>query len=185
MLESFKKAQAEGSNNIENLRSEQLRLIYIQLQDFMKELNGRYPGVLVNNTYKNLLKDIQSVLSKVSNKKDASFAGTDNDSMRVLLNKMQEKRELGNVKEVRIERNSDFKERSHFIKPVTEMELKEGDGFDSLVDKFLSTKPVEEQPKSIKITSSGFDLREAVTPTEDLSEIMKAFDFFGGDDEEE
>ena len=185
MLESFKKAQAEGSNNIENLRSEQLRLIYIQLQDFMKELNGRYPGVLVNNTYKNLLKDIQSVLSKVSNKKDASFAGTDNDSMRVLLNKMQEKRELGNVKEVRIERNSDFKERSHFIKPVTEMELKDGDGFDSLVDKFLSTKPVEEQPKSIKITSSGFDLREAVTPTEDLSEIMKAFDFFGGDDGEE
>ena len=68
MLESFKKQQAEGNNNIENLRSEQLRLIYIQLQDFMQELNSRYPGVLVNNTYKKILRDIQSILTKVSKK---------------------------------------------------------------------------------------------------------------------
>ena len=184
MLESFKKQQAEGNNNIENLRSEQLRLIYIQLQDFMQELNSRYPGVLVNNTYKKILRDIQSILTKVA-KKEAAITGTGNDSMRVLLNKRQEKRELSSSKEVKIERNSDFKERTHFIKPVTEMVLKEGDGFDSLVDKFLASQPVEQQPKSMKITSSGFDLKEAVTPTEDLSEIMKAFDFFGGDDEEE
>ncbi|MBE7073734.1 MAG: hypothetical protein E7379_01400 [Clostridiales bacterium] len=179
MLESFKRVQVEGSNNIENLRGEQLRIIYHQFQDFMQELNGRYPGVLVNNSYKKLMRDIESVLSKGAIKN----AGVDNDPMRALLIKMQEKRESGSIREIKIERSPDAKERSRFIRPVTEMELKEGDGFDSLVDKFLASEPVEQKQKSIKQTS-GFDLREAVTPTEDLNEIMKAFDFFGGDDED-
>ena len=181
MLESFKKVQVEGSSNIDNLRGEQLRIIYRQFQDFMQELNGRYPGVLVNNAYKKLMRDIESVLSRGSIKN----AGVDNDPMRALLSKMQEKRESGSVKEIKIERSPEMKDRGHFIKPVTEMELKEGDGFDSLVDKFLASEPTVQKQKSIKPKESGFDLREAVTPTEDLNEIMKAFDFFNGDDEDE
>ncbi|MBQ8908984.1 MAG: hypothetical protein IJY90_01680 [Clostridia bacterium] len=184
MLESFKKVHVEGSSNIDILRGKQLKLIYLQLQEFMQELNIRYPGVLVNKAYKKITNDIQSVLLKVS-KKDNTYAGTDNDTMRILLNKMQAKRESGNVKEVRIERSGEFKQHPSFIKPVTEMQLSDGDGYDNLVDKFLASKPAEEQPKAMPITSNGFDLREAVTPTEDLSEIMKAFDFFGGNDEDE
>lgn len=184
VFESFKKMQLEGNNNIEMLRGEQLRLIYIQIQEFMRELNNKYPGVLVNSTYKKLVADIQTVLTKNEARTEQTIAGTENDSMRILLSKMQEKRVQENPKEIRIERTNDFRERTIQIKPVTEMELKAGDGYDNLVDKFLASKPDEEQPKAMPITSNGFDLKEAVTPKDDLSEIMKAFDFFNNDDEE-
>ena len=116
-------------------------------------------------------------------KKDQS-ATTDNDSMRILLSKMQEKRgSEAPVREVRIERNYDSKERSIFLKPVTEMKLGADDDYENLVDKFLASKPIDEQPKAMPIVSNGFDLKEAVTPKDDLSEIMKAFDFYNDDDE--
>ena len=65
-----------------------------------------------------------------------------------------------------------------------EMELEDNDDYDNLVDKFLNSQPPEEQPKSLKIQSSGFDLKEAINPKQDLSEIMKAFDFYSTDEEE-
>ena len=182
MYDSFKKMQAEGNNNIETLRVEQVKLIYIQMQDFMQDLSAKYPGILTNASYKKMLSDIQGIMSKID-KKDASFAWTDNDSMRVLLNKMQEKRIHEMAKEIKIER-TDSKDRQIQLKPLTKMHLDEGDGFDNLVDKFLAEKPVEKEQRTMTFTSNGFDLKEAVTPKDDLSEIMKAFDFFGGDDED-
>ena len=68
----------------------------------------------------------------------------------------------------------------NLIKPVTEMKLDEEDQYDNLVDKFLGTRP-EENERTMSIQSSGFDLKEAISPTQSLEEIMKAFDFYGGD----
>jgi hypothetical protein len=62
------------------------------------------------------------------------------------------------------------------------MQLEKNDKYDTLVEKFLNSKPPEEQPKALKIQSSGFDLKEAISPKDDLSEIMKAFDFYKNDD---
>ena len=114
--------------------------------------------------------------------------GTQNDPMRLLLSKMNEKKvqeecpreiKIERVERVdRIERNY---ERPSQIKPVTEMQLEENDNYDNLVDKFLNTAPVEEDPKVAKIQSNGFDLKEAINPKDDLSEIMKAFDFYSDD----
>ena len=39
MLDSFRKIQAQGSSNIDILRIEQLRIIYLQILDLMKELS--------------------------------------------------------------------------------------------------------------------------------------------------
>lgn len=179
LIESLKKFQQE--DNVEFLRVEQLRLIYIQVQDLMQQLNSKYPGVLLNAGYKKLLEDIEEVVSKST--KREQIAGTGNDSMRFLLSKMQEKRGMEQVKEIRVERNYDFKDKVK-IKPVTEMHLDKDDKYDNLVDKFLASKPIDEQPKAMPIVSSGFDLKEAVTPKEDLSEIMKAFDFFNEDNDD-
>lgn len=185
VLESYKKAQAEGTRNIEVLRGEQLRMVYLQLQTFMQDLNTRVPGVLLNSNYKKLISDIEIILYNAENKKeDLVGAGTDNDSMRILLNKMQGKKTQEPVKEVKIERNSTYINKPSQIKPVTQMQLNEDDDYDNLVDKFLNSEPPEEQPKSLKIQSSGFDLKEAINPKQDLSEIMKAFDFYSGDDED-
>ncbi len=179
-LESFKKQQNEGTRNIELLRGEQLRMIYLNLQSFLQDMNKRYPGILLSASYKKIVGDIEAVLAKNDAKRDEIIEiGTENDPMRLLLLKMQDKRTLASPKEVKVERAV---ERPSQIKPVCEMELNEGDKYDSLVDKFLSTRP--EEPRVNTIQSSGFDLKEAVSPTQDLSEIMKAFDFYNPDDED-
>lgn len=182
-LESFKKQQNEGTRNIELLRGEQLRVIYLNLQAFLQEMNAKYPGILLSSSYKKLVGDIETILAKNEAKKEEIIGiGTDNDPMRLLLLKMQDKRNIASAtkepREVRIERNA---ERPSQIKPVCEMKLDEDDRYDSLVDKFLSTRP--EEPKVNMIQSSGFDLKEAISPTQDLSEIMKAFDFYNPDED--
>lgn len=182
-LESYKKEEAEGNRNIEILRGEQLRMVYSNLRNFLEELNSRYPGILLNNNYKKLSVDIESILNKTEAKKSEVIStGTENDPMRVLLSKMQDKKQQENPKEVKIMRSQFEKNKPNFIRPVCEQELKENneDGleYDNLVDKFLNTKPAEDFQQTNKAKTSGFDIKEAVSPTEDLSEIMKAFDFF-------
>lgn len=190
-LESFKRFQAEGSRNIEVLRGEQLRVVYVQMQNLFEQLNNQFPGLLLNSSYKKLIEDVENILSKIEAKKEEIVnTGTENDPMRILLNKMKEKK-VSQPREIKIERN-DFKDFRNDInsiehapsqiKPVCDLQLKEGDEYDNLVDKFLNTQPAEEQPKSLKIQSNGFDLKEAVNPKDDLSEIMKAFDFYTDDE---
>ena len=183
MLESFKKFQAEGNRNIEVLRAEQLKMVYVQLVDFLEKLNEKDPGLLLNSNYRRLIEEIEGILQSTrSNMAESVGAGTENDPMRALLNKMKDKRVQETPREVKIERAG---EKSVFLKPVTQMKLDENDNYDNLVDKFLDTKPPEEQPRAMKIQSSGFDLKEAINPKDDLSEIMKAFDFYGGGEEEQ
>lgn len=185
MLQTFKDLQAEGNRNIEILRGEQLKSIYLRLEKFLLSLSQNYPELIVNKSYKNLVFDIESIIENSDSRKEEGLvgAGSENDSMRILLNKMREKRvQDSSPREIRIERNSD---RMHNIKPVVEMQLSENDGYDTLVEKFLNTQPTEKQERTMKIQSSGFDLKEAINPKDDLSEIMKAFDFYGGNDEED
>ena len=176
VLESYKKFQDEGAKNLENLRGEQFKLVYQHILAFFEELKNKYPGVEHNNSYKQLLKDISKILNQ-DKKSDivSTNSVSDNDSMRILLSKMQQykKDKPESAREVHIERSG-----KNMIKPVTEMELNENDKFDTLADKFLSTRP-EESERTMKIQSSGFDLKEAISPTQSLEEIMKAFDFFG------
>lgn len=184
VLESYKKEEAEGNRNLEILRGEQLRMIYQNLQEFLEEINARYPGILLNSTYKKLIIDIETVLNKTDARKSEIIStGTENDPMRILLSKMQDKKQQESPKEIKIERANFDKDKTSLIKPVCDMEMQsddENNDYDNLVDKFLNTKPTEEQPlKQHKLQqTNGFDFMEAVNPHEDLNEIMKAFDFF-------
>lgn len=179
-LESYKKFQDEGNKNLENLRGEQFKLVYQHILNFFEELKSIYPGIEHNHSYKELLEDISKILNQ-NRQTQTSQKNTvsENDSMRMLLNKMQQyKREqTGIVREVHIERAG-----KNLIKPVTDMSLNDEDKFDTLADKFLSTRP-EENERTMKIQSSGFDLKEAISPTQSLAEIMKAFDFYNSDDD--
>ena len=183
ILDTFKKLQSEGSKNIEILRVEQLRVVYNHLLSFLQELNDKIPGTLLCGSYKKISKEIESILKAADSKREENYSRTENDPMRVLLSKMQDKK-VDSPKEIRIERTDINRDKGSLIKPVTEMKLEEGDKYDNLVDKFLDSKPPEEETRSIKIQSSGFDLKEAINPKDDLSEIMKAFDFYSGNDED-
>lgn len=179
-LQSFKKLQTEGNHNIEILRGEQLRMIYLNMQALMQELNLKYPGILLNSSYKKLINEIDNILSQSASRKDEVIAGTQNDAMRILLSKMQDKRTQEPPREVKIERVVD---RPTQIKPVCDMKLGKDDKYDNLVDKFLDTRPENED--KVPFQSTAFDLKEAITPTDDLSEIMKAFDFYNNNDDED
>ena len=95
-LDSFQKMQSEGNRNIDLLRIEQIKLIYLRLQDFLIDLNAKHPGILVNNSYKRLMADIENVISSSSDSSTLK-TGTENDSMRILLSKMKEKKNLLNL----------------------------------------------------------------------------------------
>ena len=178
-LDMFKKYQEEGNRNIDALRLEQLKMIK---QEFL--------------ALAKVILDMNTILENQIDGVMTSPTKTDNDPMRMLLNKIRGTRraeqprdvELLREKEtqpreVRITRNNPFDSKSQ-IKPVTNMTLEEGDNYATLVDKFLSTRPEgdDEKVNGMEIQSNGFDLKEAVMPKDDLAEIMKAFDFFGGND---
>lgn len=181
VLESYKKFQDEGNKNLEKLRSEQFKMVYQHILNFFDELKSKYPGIEHNDSYKQLLHDISKILNQ--NKKSETVDQkhlSENDSMRILLSKMEKYKKGNAVKEVHLQRSG-----KNLIKPVTDMRLDEKDRYDNLVDKFLGTRP-DENENNMKIQSSGFDIKEAISPTQSLEEIMKAFDFYndGADGED-
>src|SRR5574344_571181 len=70
------------------------------------------------------------------------------------------------------------------IRPITNMQMGSDEKYENLVDKFLSSddKGCESSAYSKilleKKKNDQFNLKEAVTPTEDLDEIMKSFSFY-------
>ena len=177
-LEAFRNFQEEGTSNIKTLHYEQIRMINEELHVLFKEICMQFPGIQSLDTFNGIFNDLEHILSQAQTPTHiTSLTQTDNDSMRILLNKMQGyRREQESPKEVRIVRVEDLPRRNQ-IKPIYDGKLEEGDSYATLADKFLSTKP-EENARSLKPQESGFDLKEAINPKDDLAEIMKAFDFF-------
>ena len=74
------------------------------------------------------------------------------------------------------------------IKPISNITLNKGDNYENLVDKFLTSDDDEYQDSAYskilleKQKNDDFDLKEAVTPTEDLDEIMRSFSFYPEND---
>ncbi len=182
-LDAFRRYQDEGSKNITALRREQLNMIYQEFLLVIKELSLQYRGIESNSSLMKVKEALNTIVNNIEIESEdlTSKANTENDSMRMLLNKMQGyKKSQDNPREVKISRAD---ERKNQIRPVTDLQLEEGDDYSTLADKFLATAP-QENKKTENQQSSGFDLREAINPKDDLAEIMKAFDFYNGDDNE-
>lgn len=143
VFEKAKKFQEEGSKTYYKLVMDKLELL-------IKELNLKFPELKKNVQFTSLLLEFSTIVKDY--KENLSKSGdltqpiySENDSMRLLLNKMQDyKKTQDSPKEVHIQTNN-------------------------------KTAPtLKDIPKS----ESGFDFEEALNPTEDLEEIMKAFDFY-------
>lgn len=129
------------------------------------------------------------------------------DPIRALLNKLtglkakslQDKKE----RQVKIERKVKvsaedktelvkLEEKAPNIKPIIDIKLSENDNnkYENLVDKFLDSDDENDSAfaKSLTVNKpttsafvpneTGFDLNECINPTDDLTEIMKSFDFY-------
>lgn len=146
VIEKAKKFQEEGSKNYYKLVMDKLELL-------VKELMLKFPQFRKDPNFEDILDEFNSMLNeyKVKLEKPTNITQpvySENDSMRMLLNKMQ-----------------DYKKGQETPKEVHIMTIKPDESV-----------PIEKEDKNT--SESGFSLEEALHPTEDLEEIMKAFDFY-------
>ena len=159
----------------------------------------------INNILEVNKKSIQkkeAIAMQTSEELDTNTMG-----LKMLLNKMNnvnssniplpsKKLEKGDMKVVRKQKPSDEtlakyqvdlsyeeeeKRLSGKIKPISNIE--KNDEYENLVDSFLKSDDDDYENAYSKILlekqkNDNFDLKEAVTPTEDLEEIMKSFSFY-------
>lgn len=139
VLEKAKKFQEEGTKSFYSL-------VFDKIEVLIQELTLRFPNLRKNNEFNNIVEELNEMIVSFKNKEQDSPItnpiNSSNDSMRLLLNKMQEYKKVQDPKEFHITT----------IKPTENLE-----------------------------ESSGFNLEEALNPTEDLEEIMKAFDFYNSE----
>lgn len=126
VFEDARKFQEEGSKSMYALKIEQVTLVYRKFEDVLKKIYLLHPELEKDKELAKLVEELQGVLNKA---KGESVTGiltspinSDNDSMRVLLSKMQDYRKANDMpKEVKIARINVKKQ------PVSQPE---GSGFD-------------------------------------------------------
>ena len=204
-IEKAKQIEA-SSKNVYNLKIQQISILYDRWEMLLNEVMSRYPDLEDSHNIKVMLKDFKKAIENVV-KQDMQLdinapVKSDNDTMRLLLAKMQNySSDDKEIKIRKIERKpvgKDIKlaqtelnrlEEKSMIKPISSMELKQGERYETLADKFLTHQDESEikyknflskdkDNEKLEVNESGFDLKEAVNPKEDLDEIMKSFDFF-------
>lgn len=205
-IEKAKQIEA-SSKNVYKLKIQQISILYDRWEMLLNEMTEKYPDLEDSHNIKSMLNDFKKSIENVLSqdiKNDTASIKSDNDTMRVLLAKMSNyASETKDPKTKKIERKpvaKDLKncqtelsriEEKSMIKPISSLELAKNDKYETLADKFLT----EKDDSLIQYTNflsknkndypspneSGFDLKEAVNPKENLDEIMKSFDFFNED----
>lgn len=142
VIEKAKRFQEEGSKNFYKLIMDKLELL-------VSELNLKFPQLRRDQNFEDLLNEFSGMISSYRDSLDRVTDMThpinsENDSMRMLLNKMQ-----------------DYKKGQE---PPKEVHIS-----------LAKSQPAQTNDNE---SESGFNFEEALNPTEDLEEIMKAFDFY-------
>lgn len=178
----------ENSKRLYELELQRIRLLFNKYKEILDDFIEQSPNSEQTNNLKNIIAEFKASLSDSLNVniKDKTSAY---DPMRLLLNKVNTYIAKRNERELldRYAKQDKFDGSEMFvshdsetkIKPIVNMNLEKDDKFDNLVDKFLETEDDVEKSalaKRIINESSGFNLKEAVNPTEDLEDIMKFFD---------
>ncbi len=198
----------KSSENVYKLKIQQVNLLYAKWEKLLNVILEKYPQIEEVENVKKLVSEFKDNI-KTTLKDDYklfssnSQVKSDNDTIRQLLKKLgSHNTKTEPQKTVKVERKqlskdmltaqtelSRIEDKSSLIKPIYQSKI---DGkYENLADKFLSEQDTMDTAYSNIITSksravpevneTGFDLKEAVNPKEDLDEIMKAFDFFTDD----
>lgn len=189
MISAVEKAKQveETSNNMYKLKLQQLNILYNRWENLLSQAIEKYPELKSEHQeIKSLVSDFRKSIDSTVQAHGLNYnkESKSNDKIKVLLNKMnkyfeERKLENQNIESIK-ELNEDMKiEKQPNIKPISNINIEEGENFESIADKYLSSEEVTEQGifKNNE-EKSEFDLKEAVNPKDDLAEIMKAFDFF-------
>lgn len=142
IISAVEKAQQieSTSKKLYQMEIERIRLLYLKMENVLKQLYARYPELRKNSEVNDIMDKVGLVLSNnispVSSQplmKYAMSSATVEDPIKKLLNKITTIFDKNDEQKVTLKR------------------------------------------KTIPESSSGFDLKEALNPTEQLSDIMKAF----------
>ena len=192
---------------------QQLGLLYNRWEKLLAAMLEKYPGIDEVENVRAMLSDFKSNLKTTLKddfqlSSITSPVQTDNDTIRLLLgklNKMNSEAKTEHKKE-KVERKhlskdmlngqtelERIEEKAPLIKPIYNSSIGDDEKFETLADKFLTEQASESSAYANIITSkvkaipevneTGFDLKEAINPKQDLDEIMKAFDFFEWDED--
>jgi cell division septum initiation protein DivIVA len=190
-----------SSKNIYRLKIEQMTILCSKWETLLNEMIRKYPGI---EDITNVREDINNLKSVIKNALKDDFnielmsKNPVTDPIRILLSRLNQAKANSNTEKqkVHISRKakvsssdktelSKLEEKSNQIKPIVNLNLKKGDKYENLVDKFLNSdeedlnaKLPKTVLKAVGSTEDKFDLNEAINPKEDLEEIMKAFDFY-------
>ncbi|MGI5842387.1 MAG: hypothetical protein ACOX6H_03775, partial [Christensenellales bacterium] len=207
-IEKAKQIEA-SSKNVYKLKIQQISILYDRWEMLLNEILQKYPLLEDSNNIKKMLDDFKGTIEKVVTQNFEQMASFDanpkTDSMRILLSKMSKNRAENSQREniAKIKRSNlsnDLKqgktellrleEKAVMIKPITDITLEKGEGYETLADKFLKDEEISTETRYTNFMSkaiggndfpspneSGFNLKEAVNPKDDLDEIMKSFDF--------
>jgi hypothetical protein len=198
-----------SSKNVYKLKIQQISILYDRWEMLLNEILTKYPMLEDSHNIQKMLLDFKKNIENVINKNyehEGVIKQVENDSMRQLLLKMSKYNQTAK-NTAQIERKdlakdlktgqSELKKMEDrvMIKPITNLTLDKSEGFETLADKFLTEQ--DDNPQYSKFMSkqldntaypttneSGFNLKEAVNPKDDLDEIMKSFDFFTNRDDE-
>ncbi len=130
VFEDARKAQEDGSRSIYALKIEQMRLVYRKVEEVIKKIYLLHPELENDKVLSSIVADLDDDLAQAKNENSRGIltlpVNSHNDSMRVLLGKMQEYRKSSETvaneqpKEVKIAR----------ITVKKESELPDENGFD-------------------------------------------------------
>lgn len=159
-----------NARKVNNLKFQKIQIIFQTLEKSVNKLLSKYPQISnmsdIQDEFEDFaanLKDILEDNPKESNSSVHSPVRTENDTIRLLLNKMGAYPKIQEQPKQVIKRKDSHKE------------TRLGRNFKLPTD-LNDTAPQEEKEIFKRKQNSGFDLREAVNPKIDLDEIMKAFD---------
>lgn len=181
-LNKVKEFEEKGMKNLYTLKIKQINLISEKTEKLIEELDeleDRPDDLIIE--FKNLL----NLCKKIENEENLNDSNNDlNSNFRTLLEKMNEFKS-DSPKEVKIERKTLNLINNKLVEKTPEVKTKEttespnkSEKLKKLIDLYLGPENGEVVEKELE--SSGFDFNEALHPTEDLEEIMKAFDFYNG-----
>lgn len=149
VIEKATMLNEEGPKKLYDLAMEKLEIL-------LKELSLKFPQLRRSADFDDLMDEFNDIV-KLYKKQSSQKADithpvySENDSMRMLLNKMQ-----------------GYKKKEEEMRDLHIQTIKK------------HNQAYAPTPAAIPDNDSGFSFEEALNPTEDLEEIMKAFDFYNG-----
>ncbi len=199
-----------SSKNVYKLKIQKLGLLYEKWEKLLGVILEKYPQIEEIENVNKLLQEFKNNIKSTLKEDYKLYSITtpvrsDKDTIKSLINKLNTYSKKEPTRVVKVERKqlpkdmltsqtelSRIEDKSPLIKPIYEGDGVNDGEFDNLADKFLSESDEPNSAYANIITSkvravpdvneSGFDLKEAINPKEDLDEIMQAFDFYHGDD---